>query len=141
FLSQSQLSRRHFLICSLTPVELRLAGVGLLNPCACFSLLLPLFHSSSLLSSSVPVVLSKSETTVLVMFTRGFPVCALVCFNCSLLLPYRSVSVKAQICENKLPSRHFDVSLARKLSPPPLFHPTASSTPIDNLRRPEHRFS
>ncbi|CAN6838662.1 unnamed protein product, partial [Brassica oleracea var. botrytis] len=68
-------------------------------------------------------------------------VCVLVCLNCSLLLPYRSVSVKAQICENKLPSRHFDVSLARKLSPPPLFHPTASSTPINNLRRPEHRFS
>ncbi|KAF3545763.1 hypothetical protein DY000_02005152 [Brassica cretica] len=70
---------------------------------------------------------------------RGFPVCALVCLNCSLLLLYRSVSVKAQICENKLPSTHFDVSLARKPSPPPLFHRTASSTPIDNLRRPEHR--
>lgn len=67
--------------------------------------------------------------------------CALVCLNCSLLLLYRSVSVKAQICENKLPSRHFDVSLARKPSPPPLFHRTASSTPIDNLRRPEHQFS
>ncbi|KAL0812480.1 hypothetical protein Bca101_068923 [Brassica carinata] len=36
------------------------------------SLLLPLFHSSSLLSSSVPVVLSKSEITVLVMFTGDF---------------------------------------------------------------------
>ncbi|CAF1866345.1 unnamed protein product, partial [Brassica napus] len=36
------------------------------------SLLLPLFHSSSMLSSSVPVVLSKSETTVLVMFTGDF---------------------------------------------------------------------